>query len=425
MTIGNSTLCGAPGSFRTAPDQEHDSPRVGRFLLVVGAILLLAVPAVYAQTITVLHNFTGGGDGAYPYAGLTMDRAGNLYGTTSMGGAEDYGEVFRLSHAGSGWILTPLYSFKGYPNDGAEPFGGVIIGPDGSLYGMTPDGGQYGYGTVYRLRPKPTVCTAAICPWEETVLYSFTDGADGWEPGFGNLVFDQAGNLYGTASSGGANGGGVVFKLAPSNGGWTESVLWSFSADEGSAPESSLIFDTADNLYGTTNYGGTYNAGTVFELSPSGSGWTEQTLASIDSAANTCGGVVMDGQGNLFGASGCFVHGQPGGVFELTPSNGSWAFNVLHAFTPSGYNEGPWDTPTLDAAGNVYGTSSLTGLYSYGEVFKLTPSNGGWIYTSVSFDFTNGDGPVGSVVFDAAGNIYGTTAGGGAYNNGTVWEITP
>jgi len=135
----------------------------------------------------------------------------------------------------------------------------------------------------------------------------------------------------------------------------------------------------------------------------------------------TCGGVVMDGQGNLFGTSSCGA--SAGGVFEVTPSGGGWTFNALHTF--SGDVTGPFDTPTLDAAGDIYGTSNGTGLNDLGEVFKLTPSNGGWTYTSVSFDGSHGERPVGSVILDAAGNIYGTASGGGANGHGTVWEITP
>lgn len=387
-------------------------------------ILLATAVAAQAQTLTVVHNFTGAGDGGAPYAGLTVDRAGNFYGTTSGGGLYQAGVVFRLSRAGSGWVLTPLYSFQGLPNDGAYPYGGVIFGPDGSLYGTTYGGGSTNHGTIYRLRPQPSACKSATCPWEETVLYSFTGSTDGAGPAYGNLILDQAGNLYGTTPYGGDNDLGVVFKLTPSNGGWTESVLWAFDGYIGGEnPFSGVIFDSAGNLYGTTSYGGTYAAGTVFELSPSGSGWTEQTLASVNfSDSYTCGNVVMDGQGNMFGTSGCGYYGGPGGIFELTPSNGGWTFTTLQPLSGA---RGPYDTPTLDAAGNVYGTSSLTGVNGDGEVFKLTPSNGGWIYTSVSFDGSNGSTPVGGVVLDAAGNAYGTASHGGAHGSGTVWEITP
>ncbi len=408
------------------------SRRIVLFFCLMFPLAVLANVA-RAQTITVLHNFTLGADGGYPQAGLTMDAAGNLYGTTYEGGADGgaYGVVFRLSRSGSGWILTTLHQFQG-PPDGDRPTGGVILGPDGSLYGTTDWGGQYNYGTVYRLRQS---CRSATCPWEETVLYSFCAArncADGKNPSPGNLVFDHAGNLYGTTVNGGSATGplninwtayGTVFELTPSNGGWTENVLWSFTQTaQGLNPFNGVIFDNAGNLYGTTCCSAEYLSGSVFKLSPtgSGSGWIEQTLAPIDFPhTTTAGGVVMDGQGNLFGTSGCE---DGGGVFELTPSNGSWTFNVLHAFNPG--DQAACDTPTLDAAGNVYGTSSFTGLYNKGEVFKLTPSNGGWIYSSVSFDGTNGESPTGSVILDAAGNIYGTTYLGGT-GAGTVWEITP
>ena len=391
------------------------------FCFTLSLALLYNVAQAQTHTITVLHNFTGGNDGAAPDAGLTMDRAGNFYGTTVAGGPSNLGGVFRLSHAGSGWILMPLYSFRNAA-DGATPFSGVIFGPDGSLYGTTYEGGQYGQGTVYRLRPSPVPCHTVICPWEETVLYSFTGGDDGGNPAYGNLIFDGAGNIYGTTERGGSHlGAGVVFELTPSNGGWTESVLWSFLQGSGFNPASGLIFDNSGNLYGTTELGGG-SAGVVYELSPTGSGWHYSVLASIHFTESiTCGGVVMDGQGNLFGTSSCGA--AAGGIFELTPSAGGWTYNVLRSY--SGDVAGPFDTPTLDAAGSVYGTSNGTGLYNLGEVFKLTPSNGGWIYSSVSFDGSNGERPVGSVILDAAGNIYGTTSGGGVNGHGTVWMIAP
>ena len=194
-----------------------------------------------------------------------------------------------------------------------------------------------------------------------------------------------------------------------------------------------MIFDSAGNLYGTTRSGGPTGDGVVYELSPSGSGWTETVLSSNEfpSGGALDAGVVMDAHGNLFGASCCAsMYERPGGVFELTPSNGGWTFNVLYAFFSNG--PGPEYSPTLDAAGNVYGTSRGNGLNNEGEVFRLTPSNGGWIYNSVSFDGSNGMDPRGSVILDAAGNIYGTAWGGGdgscnmygSMGCGVVWEIT-
>jgi uncharacterized repeat protein (TIGR03803 family) len=404
----------------------------GSALAQIAACFLVCCAAVmaHAQTFTVLHTFTGG-DGWSPVAGLTADRAGNFYGTTDVGGASNRGTVFRLSRAGSGWVLTTLYSFQ-CQDDGGYVFGGVIFGPDGALYGTTYECGKDDHGVVYRLQPSPTSCKSALCPWQETVLHSFTGGFDGEDPGDGNLVFDKAGNLYGATATGGY-GEGLVYQLSPSNGGWTETVLYDFNGDDGFNPNSGLLLDNAGNLYGTTFNGGGDSSGEVYEVSPYGSGWTEQVLSAINFPDGaTCGGVVMDGQGNLFGTSGCDSLGKPGGVFELTPSNGSWTFNALYKFSSS---EGPEDTPTLDAAGNVYGTSLGTGLYGYGEVFRLTPSDGGWIYTDLH-DFTGGaDGayPAGAVLLDANGNLYGTTLYGGTgtcsinqYTGcGVIWKITP
>ncbi len=406
----------------------YRSSAMARLAYMASTFALLTALA-QAQTITVLHNFTGRDTGAYPYAGLTIDGTGTFYGTTYAGGYSGDGEVFRLAAAGTGWIVTPLYSFHGEP-DGKEPWAGVIVGPDGSLYGTTFEGGQNDGGTVYRLRPSPTTCGSFVCPWQETILYSFCSQShctDGAGPSFANLIFDQAGNIYGTTSSGGDGDEGVVFKLTLSGGAWTESVLYSFpsSCDTGCIGSGSVVFDSAGNLYGTTLQGGENNTGVVFELSPSGSGWTEQVLVSVPIIVPdniTYGGLAIDGEGNLYGTTGGPF---PGEAFQVARSGRGWVYNVMQTFTSSGGGGGPWDTPTLDASGNVYGTSSGTGLNSLGEVFKLTPSNGGWIYTSYPFTSSTGYSPIGGVVLDAAGNMYGTNLEGGSLGYGTIWKITP
>src|SRR5664279_4276717 len=173
------------------------------------AILLIVIAwqPIEAQTFTTLHGFSRT-DGAMPMAGLTMDAAGNLYGTTQSGGAAGGGgTVFKLVHTGSTWILHPLYSFpiaQHGGNDGAVPYAGVTIGPDGNLYGTTTLGsGSAEYGTVFKLSPPASVCRSTLCPWTETILYRFSGGSDGYSP-FGPVVFDSAGNLYGTTAAGGA-----------------------------------------------------------------------------------------------------------------------------------------------------------------------------------------------------------------------------
>src|SRR5271165_1484050 len=323
------------------------------FLLVLLLVLLTPQPA-QAQTFKVLHTFTGGVDGAWPYAGLTMDRAGNLYGTTQNGGkvgcgsGSGCGTVFKLSHKGSGWVFTPLYTFQA-GSDGAVPTARVIFGPDGNLYGTTSVVGA-GYGTVFKLQPSPVACKTALCPWTETVLYRFTGGSDGGSPQNGDLLFDQSGIIYGTTQLGGSYGLGVVFSLTPSKGAWTESVLYSFTGgNDGAQPASSVISDNAGNFYGTAVGGGSFGYGTVYELIPSGSGWQEKTLYSFSStrddgyAAFPVGGLIFDGSGNLYGTTeaNSFEIGGGGTVFELTPSNGNWTITILAGTGGDMTSQGP------------------------------------------------------------------------------------
>ncbi len=414
--------------------------------LTVIATFLAAVPAAQAQTYQVLYNFTGGSDGANPYDGLTMDGAGNLYGTAISGGytggacASDLGcgTVFRLSRHGSGWIFTRLYAFlgdTGSHNDAATPGAGVTFGPDGSLYGATEAGGggncYYfgdGCGAVFKLSPPPTVCKTALCPWDETVIYRLAYNSG--EESEGNVIFDSAGNLYGTVALGGQYDGGYVFELTPSNGGWTEQTLYSFNSVSGDCglPTSELVFDKSGNLYGTTFDGCSNNYGGVFQLVPSGgSGWSENILLNFTGYnGDYPDGLMIDSQGNLYGtASGEGPNGG-GTVFELSPSNGGWAYSLVYAFGKTG---GAFPGPVMmDGNGNLYGTTGHDNplLSGDGVVYKLTPSNGTWTETVLHyFEGSDGQFPSGSVLIDANGNLYGTTSYGGAYDNGVVWEITP
>jgi uncharacterized repeat protein (TIGR03803 family) len=334
-----------------------------------------------------------------------------------------------------------LYSFNNNGTDGREPFAGLVFGAAGNLYGTTLSGGAYNYGVVFELTPK------AGGGWTEKVLYSFNDdGKDGYSPHAG-LVFDAAGNLYGATLLGGAGlctnyageiiGCGTVFELTRHAGGvWTEAVLYSFSnSSDGGDPQPGLIIDTAGNLYGTTSGGGTYSEGTVFELTPAaGGGWSEKVLHAFSNngtdgeAPN--GGLIFDPFGNLYGTT---VYGgayNNGTVFELNAqAGGVWTETVLHAFSTK-HGDDPQAGLAFDAAGNLYGTttqgiSSCQGVC--GVVFKLTPQAGGkWIETILhNFTFLNGYDPVGSLIFDPAGNLYGATSWGGAHNVGTVFELTP
>jgi uncharacterized repeat protein (TIGR03803 family) len=409
----------------------------------IGAAILLIVFATQAQaqTFHVLHSFAGGQDGSYPSTGLTMDHSGNLYGTAAYGGYygndclgsggnTGCGTIFKLAPHGGNWVFQPLYQFQGYfSNDGASPLGRVIFGPDGALYGTTAYGGSQSgcnnCGTVFRLTPPPTICRSFTCNWQESQLYAFS-GGDGQFP-MGEIAFDLEGNLYGATESGGF-GEGTAFELTPAHGVWTRSLLHNFGDVGGTQPMGGVQLDRVGNVYGTAFFGGDGQEGTVFQLVPSGSSWTLNVITyfSLNSGGdNPAAGVILDPSGNLYGATS---NGQPNPVvFEISPSNGSWTYNTLYTFTNVFGGGGPLGNLVMDTAGNLYGTTEESGSNFEGNVFKLTPSGGGWIYTDL-YDFTGGsDGayPASSVVVDSSGNLYGTTRGGGNDGYGTVWELAP
>lgn len=260
------------------------------------------------------------------------------------------------------------------------------------------------------------------------MFHRFTGGTDGGDPQ-GDLTFDQSGNIYGTTTSGGV-GYGVVYELTPSSEGWVQNVLYSFQGGDGVGPYGGVVFDPAGNLYGVTLLGGPYGSGTVYQLSPSGTGWREKVLYGFTGGSDgnePYGGLIIDAKGNLYGTT--IFGGDPecGTVFELTPAAGlDWTFNQLYAFQSGSCYSGSWDKLSMDAAGNLYGTI-YSGGFGCGSVFKLTPSAGSWTYASLH-DFTCGDdgaNPISIVTFDENGNLYGTAKAGGRYGDGVVWEITP
>jgi uncharacterized repeat protein (TIGR03803 family) len=407
----------------------------GLGLAIMLVLTLGATEAVQAQTYQVIHNFTGGVDGQEPNFGITIDATGTLYGTTFEGDTGT-GTAYKLAHKSTGWALTPLYVFA-ITRNGVIPYDTLVIGRDGKLYGTTGFGGigpclAYGHtgcGTVFTLQNPGTFCHTTYCPWIETPLYKFSGGSDGSNPFGGALVFDQAGNIYGTTYAGGT-GSGIAYKLTPAGSGWTESVIHTFTGTDGASPWAGVTLDQVGNLYGTTSSGGAYGYGTVYELSPSGSGWTERTLYSFQGqqdGGNPYAGVILDPAGNLYGATQYGGSGGGGTAFELSPSGGSWTFTTLYSFFGSGggHAKGPVADLVMDSSGNLYGTTGGDGTYHYGSVFKLTHGTSGWTYISLH-DFTNGsDGslPRSNLVFDSSGNLYGT-AYGGVDGKGVVFEIT-
>jgi uncharacterized repeat protein (TIGR03803 family) len=408
-------------------------------LLVI--VLLVLAPGTLAQsTYKTLHRFYGA-DGQSPTAGLIFDAAGSLYGTTASGGTYDGGTVFKLTPNSDGkWSESVLYNFCSLGNcdDGRVADTGLIFDQVGNLYGMTSVGGSANGGTVFKLTSK------LDGSWSESVLYNFPGG--GVEPG-NRLIFDKAGSLYGTTGFGGVHNSGTVFKLTPdSDGKWSESVLYSFcsitNCDDGRLPYAGLILDQAGNLYGTTVEGGRDGeAGTVFRLTPKRDGtWTESVLYRFCSRSNCSDGfgpyadLIFDQAGNLYGTTWEGGLNGAGTVFKLTPNGHvGWTGSVLHNFcsrTNCSDGSTTFASLTFDGAGNLYGATYYGGnppAAGYGVVFKLTPSsNGGWKETVLHSFFDHpGAHPLAGLIFDLAGNLYGTTSGDQRTTYGSVFEITP
>jgi len=400
------------------------------------AMTTFACPCVTAQTETVLHTFDGPGDGGEPYGAPILDKAGNLYGVTFMGGTYLKGTVYELE-SGS-WTEEILHSFDPSAGDGESPQGALVMDGAGNLYGVTPLGGRRKLGIVYELTPEEGGT------WKEEIIHTFVGGSDGRSPQAG-LILDKKGNLYGTTYQGGtgtkcgAFACGTVFELSPkSGGGWTEKVLYSFKGGtaDGQNPAAPLLMDSSGNLYGTTEAGGTggsFSSGTVFKLTPNGFGdYAETVLHNFPSKAtdgiNPFAGLLFDSKGNLYsttGAGGTYGYGT---VFELSPgSQGKWTETVLHSFGAPGDGQAPqFSGVAFDKSGDLYGTTAAGGSNGNGIVFKMTPtSDGGWAESVFfNFDGTDGNLPLG-VIFNAAGDLYGITQYGGSNFGGTAFEIVP
>ena len=403
-------------------------------LAFVGATLFVTAARLTAQTEKVLLDLTyDGGVGGDPQAGLIVDAKGNLYGTTAFGGARAGGSVFELTPAKGGtWSVKPLHLFLTGIHDGQRPQGGVTFDAAGNLYGTTYWGGTSNIGTVFELLPQPNGT------WKEKQLYSFRNStSDGNGPQAG-VIFDAAGNLYGTTWIGGAFNLGTVFELMPqAGGGWKEKLLHSFGngGPDGYTPLAGLTIDSAGNLYGTTANGGTYGAGTVFELTRTPQGpWTEKVLYGFNRSGDgnfPYGALIFDVAGNLYGTTtqgGAYGWGT---AFELSPSvSGQWTETILYNFNNDNVTgTTPYSKLIFDPKGNLYGTAEGGGAFNYGVAFELMPATGGDWTETVLYNFGGlaGDGavPLGSLVFGVGGRLYGTTDEGGTTGYGTVFELTP
>jgi uncharacterized repeat protein (TIGR03803 family) len=385
---------------------------------LVLSVAFLASSAL-ASNEKILHTFSAGTDGSYPVAALIADQPGNLYGTTRYGGANGQGTVFELTNSNGVWTETILYSFAS-GNDGASPAASVVFDQAGNLYGTTRLGGPDNAGTVFKL-------AHVNGAWKESVLFSFTGGNDGGSPQAALTIVGNA--LIGTTPSGGTYGNGTVFGLRQVNGQVQEEVLYSFvgGSSDGAYPYSTLILDKAGNIYGTTESGGPNQAGSVFELSLSGGKWNEKVLyfftGNLDGGSINAG-VIFDKAGNLYGTSTSGGNYNSGTIFELTSTNGSWKQSVLYNF--SGGNDGgfPSDAPVMDKNGSLFGTTFNGGTNGYGTVFQLSPSAGAWTETVLHSFLGGNDGslPLASVLIYKS-ELVGAATEGGSNNTGVVFSV--
>jgi uncharacterized repeat protein (TIGR03803 family) len=335
--------------------------------------------------------------------------------------------------AGGAWAASNgklVYSFAGL-GDGADPATSLTFDGAGNGYGTTVVGGS-GYGTVFELK------RLSGGKFQETVLYSFSGGADGKNP-YGGVIFDGAGNLYGTTVSGGSggvcsgDGCGVVFELTNNGGIWTESVLYNFTGgNDGSGPGGGVVFDKSGNLYGTTPDGGEFSQGVVYELSLQGSTWKQTVIHAFtggnDGAVGSLGSLLLDPSGNFYGVSELGGAHSAGTVFRLSPlAGGQWKFTTLYGFAGQPDAAFPYGGLITDGKNNFYGTTYYGGTNGVGTVFKLdlTAKKESVLYSFA--EGTDGGYPTSTLVFDTVGNMYGTTSMGGipACDCGTVFELSP
>ena len=398
--------------------------------IALSAVFILSLAAATATTTDVIFSFDED-NGEYADTDLETDAAGNIYGTTVLGGDFGSGTVFKLSHTSTGWVQTVLYSFTSGA-DGGEPYKGVTIDRQGNLYGTTVTGGsgscEGGCGVAYKL-------TNSGGTWTQTVIHAFTGGDDGSGPG-ARVTVDPTGDVYGMTPTGGAYGLGTIYKLHQEHDGtWNLTVIHAFTGGaDGSSGSAGRMILRHGLLYGAATTGGTYGSGVVFELRPRGAGGhrnfrTIYSFRGQPDGSFPYGALLFDRGGNIYGTTYYGGANGIGSVYKLSPRpHGEWNESVLYSFQDDGTDgNSPIGNLVADRVGNLYGTTSEGGLGS-GTIFKLSPTGGGqWMETVVHAFQGQPDGgfPYNGLVVDGFGNFYGATVHGGDDGDGAVYKFTP
>jgi uncharacterized repeat protein (TIGR03803 family) len=401
-----------------------------RASLLVALLFVFSV-ASFASTSQVVYSLAGDEDGEYPDTDLIIDSAGNIYGTSVLGGDFGTGTVFQLTPSGSGYVHTVLYSFTGGA-DGGQPYKGVTLDAQGNLYGTAVVGGTGGIcagegcGVVYKLTKNGST-------WTQSVIYNFTGKSDGYGPGSG-VTFDKAGNLYGTTPTGGAKSMGVIYELSPSGSSWTFKVIHTFSggSDGTGGSAGRLLLDAAGRLYGVCTVGGANGAGVAYKLTLVQGTWKFQTLYAFKGTPDAgfpYGALSMDSSGNLYGTTYYSGANNLGSVYQLALKGGVWTENLLYSFKGGTDGASPISNVNVDPSGDLYGTTSEGGgRCSCGAIYRLTLPRGGQWTESVVYRFKNT--PDGGFVYngmvpDSSGHYFGSTVHGGTAGEGAFYQFTP
>jgi uncharacterized repeat protein (TIGR03803 family) len=401
-------------------------------LAVLTVLAMLVGQAGAANTTEVIFSFAEEA-GEYPSTELVMDGAGNIYGTAVQGGQFGGGTVFQLAPSGDGWTYTVLHDFTGGA-DGGQPYGGVTLDPQGNLFGTAVIGGsggvcvEDGCGVAYML-------TKDGGTWTHSVIHDFTGGNDGFGPGVG-LTRDARGNLYGMTPTGGAYGLGTIFQLKRNhNGTWTQRVIHTFTGglDGATGSAGRLLLDDAGNLSGVATVGGAHGAGTAFRLRRAPRGrWRLKTLYAFKGqpfAGNPYGALLFDEAGSLYGTTYYDGEYDLGTVYKLTREDGSWTETVLYSFRGGMDGASPISNLVFDESGTIYGTTSEGGApgCGCGTIFRLTEANGEWTESVVhAFEGTpDGAYPYAGMLVGMSGTFFGATVHGGDDDDGSIYEFTP